>query len=181
MRTLRAYVMSLLALFLVASRALSVPVLDQEFFHDEADMWQHVGTSGVSADGYFEFAQTFTVGIAGALSRVELPAITRSSGFSPDLVLILRSTLSEAPASALMEVSIPSTSVPADGVYGSLGIDLPAPILVSVGEVFAMSFHISPGTMDRACMRFRVVQAARAIPNTRVAGCSGETASAPIG
>ena len=124
----------LLAMGLPVSTASAEPVLDQD---------QSVRTGGACCG----VAQSFTVGISGKLSSIEVSAKQAAAG-TADLVLTVIDGLPGVGA-VLATSAVPRSAVPTSGGFGFVAFDLTsADISVSVGDV--LSFIIGVGSQYNA-------------------------------
>jgi hypothetical protein len=128
---------AVLAACLSVTPVAAAPILDQSF---DAPSFLAFGFGGD-----VHLAQTFTVGLAGVLTRVDLE-IRRDSGI-PDVLFDVRPTEGGVPvesdALALVSLTIPNTSIPTS--FSFLQVDFSStPIPVSVGDVLAVVLR-APG------------------------------------
>jgi hypothetical protein len=106
------------------------------------------GFGGVDTNQYR--AQTFQVGITGALNEVDVYVIRQTSITGGNLVLEIRKQdgsglPSNVAADTLLQVLIPSTSVGTTPAF--LNVDVSsANLLVNTGDKLAIVLHASPGT-----------------------------------
>lgn len=112
-------------------------VLDQSF---DAPSFLSFGFGGDT-----QLAQTFTVGVTGVLTRIDIE-IRRDAGI-PDVVLDVRPTTGGVPvasdAAALVTVVIPSANIPAEFTFVSVDLTS-ARIAVTAGDVLALVLR-APG------------------------------------
>jgi len=133
MLSLRACLLAA-ALTLATTSAFAVPVLDQE--HDNTGMGVGTSTNGNVA----EVGQTFTVGIAGTLDRIDVLMFRLGGIFDPtgDPILSVYNTSAGLPTGApLISVSVPEATVPFDN-EAFIAFDVSsANLAVNVGDVLA--------------------------------------------
>jgi hypothetical protein len=126
-----------LAALHVAPPVEATPILDQSF---DAPSFLNYGFGGDIG-----LAQTFTVGVTGVLTQVDVE-IRRDAGI-PDLLLDIRPTIEGVPvasdADALASFVIPSAGVPTDAAFLSTDLSA-AQIAVSLGDVLAIVLR-APG------------------------------------
>lgn len=121
----------LASLALVPARAAATPILDQSAGADSAKDFGGANITGV--------AQTFTVGIEGILSRVDLLLLRYRSELEPVHIEIRRNLTDLTDASLLARVSLDPTVVPPYPGGGWLSIDFsPFGLQVTPGEQLAL-------------------------------------------
>jgi hypothetical protein len=124
---------------LMAGAAGAAPILDQT--HD-------INLNGGSSI-YMnrDTAQTFTVGIAGLLTRVEV-SIRRTNETAADLILDIRSTEAGFPVEddnlAFATVAIPAANVGLSASF--ITVDIPGGLPVVVGELLSLTLQSSART-----------------------------------
>jgi hypothetical protein len=153
-----AAVFSMIVLVLVLSTGpgLAIQVVDQEVVPTGPNF--AVGTTGGSvATSLQEIAQTFTVGITGTLTEVDLP-LSKFYDTTTNLLFDIRTTVGGIPtepnsgANILASVSIPASSIPtkpdpSDFSYSIIIVDLtPYTIVVTSGEQLAITLHVTDTT-----------------------------------
>lgn len=138
-------------LIATAMPAHAVPVLDQEhnpFQNIEGNIGPH---SGSRID---DRAQTFTVGVTGILSRIEIRVYNRDLVATQPLIIDIRTVVGGVPTEAdfgpniLERHSVAAALVPTTGLV-FVGVDL-AGIAVTAGDVLA----IAASTTDTANFSF---------------------------
>jgi hypothetical protein len=131
----------------LSGEALAVVVLDQAF---EPDLTNGGGITYVGNSNRFQAAQTFTVGVSGNLTSVDL-LLLRHSAISDPLLVDVRTTLSGVPSlgdtgphilsnAAVVATDIPDVLDPdLDDRFSAqfVHVDLPE-FAVSVGDVYAI-------------------------------------------
>jgi hypothetical protein len=130
------FCISILAVVLATGAVLAQEVLDQH---------KDVGDS-VTADSASPFAvetgQTFTVGVAGTLSRIELQ-INKLFGIGGGATLTVYDTVAGVPQTSRGTSFLPESSIPV-GTYAYQSFDLSASaISVDVGDVMAVTITSS--------------------------------------
>ena len=140
--TLRA--LACAAFLASGSSALAAPVLDQEynpFLNINANIGQH-------SNGFFQDrAQTFTVGITGILSRIEMRVFRNNPASTGPLLIDVRTVSGGVPfepdtgAGILESHIVAGPSVSSDPT-GFVGIDLSG-IAVAAGDVLAIAVRTS--------------------------------------
>lgn len=122
----------------VGSTALADPVLDQS--NDPTP----TAAAGPGSSNLVDWAQTFTVGVTGTLTSVEV-RVFRTSGVTDPLLFDIRTTTGGAPTEADAGANILSSfsiaaavvslgSVLGDGVFVSIAVSVP----VTAGDVLAI-------------------------------------------
>jgi len=130
------------AVFLIAVTmpAHAVPVLDQEhnpFLNIQGNIGQH-------SNGFFgDRAQTFTVGITGILSRVEIRVFNRDLVATQPLIIDIRTVVGGVPTEAnfgpnILETHSVAAALVPTTQFGFVGVDL-AGIAVTAGDVLAIA------------------------------------------
>lgn len=127
----------LIATVTVPGSVRAAPVLDQSFDASGGSF-----LSGITSSQ--ELAQTFTVGLTGLLTSVDVQI--RNFGASLPLLLDIRSTSGGAPvepnAPVLASASLPPASIPGTVGFVSFGF---TPFAVTAGDVLAIALRASPG------------------------------------
>ena len=129
--TLAAIVVTLVDLgsagMLTDASAETIEVLDQQLTGPV--------TGDYGFDGNRSVAQTFTVGVAGTLSRIEIRAAEAGDTFNVgDLVLSVYDTASSVPANPLADVVIPESTFPGIGQF-----------IWAAGDVSSSGIQVAPG------------------------------------
>jgi MYXO-CTERM domain-containing protein len=133
-----------LFLSLLAGVALADPVVDQSYLPAVTDSTAEIGSLVVPVD----FAQTFTVGVPGTLTSVEVQ-IARGTGVTSSLIADVRTTTAGSPgtdAAILASITMPAASVPTS--FSLFAFDFTAFNLgVNTGDVLAFVLR-SADTVD---------------------------------
>lgn len=127
----------LLAFFLVAPRASAAPILDQT---PNSAQPGGGGNTGCLGQYCYEVAQTFTVGVGGMLSWIDL-YLTSYPGSDARVIAEVRRTAQGAPGtgldSVLANVTLEKSSLPPD--WGWTRLDFtPAHLFAQPGDVLAI-------------------------------------------
>ncbi|MBW2271010.1 MAG: PEP-CTERM sorting domain-containing protein [Deltaproteobacteria bacterium] len=127
-------------LALLAGGAHAAPILDQSQ-ENTAGVSMGICTAG---NCHFEYAQVFTVGIAGDLTNFDI--FLDQGAPAVDVLWDIRPTVLGVPvadnASTLASGTILGSSLDPLGSFYS--VLLASPFAVTVGDVLALSFHASP-------------------------------------
>jgi hypothetical protein len=129
-----------IALFMGFKFTAAAEVLDQQ--NDVSPSAVADSTSG----GFQEIAQTFTVGVTGTLSRIEVQINWPGFGSPGDAILNVYHTSDGVPNDRVGGCSIPSSGIPSTG-FGFQSFDVSSfAIPVSAGEVLAFGITSSENT-----------------------------------
>jgi hypothetical protein len=138
--------------------AHAAPILDQENVVTRANFNGafFIGQVGIPNTVDVQLAQTFTVGVAGTLARVEVQ-VNRATVTTVPLVLDIVRTNAGVPdqAAVLASLSIPADAIPLGGTFTDLftGVDLAgAAFTVNRGDVLALVLTApgpNPPTLDQ--------------------------------
>jgi hypothetical protein len=118
--------------------AAQIEILDQEYLdlmYPNPDLWT---VSGITADTFFEPAQSFTIGFDGTLSKIQLFVLPRGA-LNADVTLNLYSVVNDLPHTVLASVSASSGM---DGDY--------APFRWVTFDLSALGLHVNPGQVFAA-------------------------------
>lgn len=118
--------------------AAQVEVLDQEYLDVMYPDPDRSTVTGIVPDRFYEPAQSFTVGVEGTLSKIQLYVIPRGAT-NADVTLHLYNVVADLPATELASVHA------ASGMNGDF-----APFRWVTFDLSALGLHVSPGQMFAA-------------------------------
>jgi hypothetical protein len=123
--------------------AAQIEILDQEYLdlmYPSADVWS---VSAITADRFFEPAQSFTVGFEGMLSKIQVFVRPRGA-LNADVTLNLYNVVDNRPHTVL--ASVPAAS----GMNGEL-----TPFRWVTFDFSALGLHVNPGQVFAAGLTTR--------------------------
>jgi hypothetical protein len=124
-------------LLLFAGAAFADPVVDQSYLPGAFDSTAQIGQQF----GDVDWAQTFTVGVTGTLTSVDVQ-IAKGSTTGSDLVVDVRTTTGGVPSSdagILATMSVPASAVSTSPTFSLFSVDFTAFNLgVNTGDVLAV-------------------------------------------
>jgi len=117
---------------LTEARAGTIEVLDVQLTGPR--------TGNYGFDGARSIAQTFTVGVTGTLSRIEISAAEQGDPWNDgDLVISVYDTVNSTPSSSLVDVVIPESTFPGFGQFVWVDCDVSSSTIpVTSGEQLAI-------------------------------------------
>lgn len=136
---LREFTLLFVLIALASAAGAQAPVLDQSMEPNPANVWKGIG-------GGVDHAQTFTAGMTGRLTRVDVRIQRYAS--SGDLFFDVRGTSSGVPieddGDTLASVTLPAASVPTSYAWVSVDISF-ADVTVRTGDVLAIALRTATG------------------------------------
>ena len=140
---MREILLSLCVMFAATNHAAAIPVIDQANDTNKSGTTLVATFAGFISPG--DRANTFTVGISGLLTQVDLE-IQRNAAATDDLLVEIRATTAGAPVddsgSILSSATVPFASIPTTA--GFFSVDIPD-VAVSVGQVLAIVVQSNTG------------------------------------